>query len=74
MRFYKCKMEDGEDYERQIEAIAPQFAAEAFIRMMEWNHAEFPIAAGKQAAIVTVDGVRYEVKGITEPQYEAKKL
>lgn len=73
MTAFKCKSEDGE-YERTVYAHDATFAAELFVKQMEWDQAEFPIAAGNETAIVTVDGVRYEVKGITDPQYEARKL
>lgn len=71
---FECKIVDDEGYERNVSALTPQYAAEQFVRQMEWDQAAFPVATGNKIAIVTVDGVRYEVKGITDPQYEASKL
>jgi hypothetical protein len=68
---YMCKL--GENHEERVYAPDEETAAEEFVRRSEWDAAEFPVASEKHTAIVSVDGTLYEVRGVSEPQYRARK-
>lgn len=48
-------------------------AAEEFVRWREWDAGKFPVASAKHTVTVSVDGTLYEVKGVQEPQYRARR-
>lgn len=73
MQVFLCRTKD-EDYEASIEAIDEQQAAEEFVRRLEWSNASYTVASGKETVMVRVGDTLFEVSGITDPQYSAKKI
>lgn len=64
---------EGGDYEARIEAVDEQHAAEEFVRRIEWSNASYPVASGDDTIMVRVGDTLFEVSGITDPQYSAKR-
>lgn len=70
---FLCRTEDDE-HELRIPAVDEQHAAEEFVKRIEWDNASFPVASGNETVNVRVGDTLFEVSGITDPQYSAKKI